>query len=109
MGGSKPKPSGAKPVRWSTRPKKQFKDLRPFLYSGPRARIDRYKPSNISGGGVQAGVAAASVEVDVGLSPGNAADWAAANLPDHIGHIFAYRVRSRRTTRPRRYVRGWPP
>ena len=78
MGGSKPKPSGAKPVRWSTRPKKQFKDLRPFLYSGPRARIDRYKPSNISGGGVQADVAAASVEVDDSLLPGNAAEWASA-------------------------------
>ena len=78
MGGSKPKPSGAKPVRWSTRPKKQFKDLRPFLYSGPRARIDRYTPSNISGGGVQADVAAVSVEVDVGLLPGNAAEWASA-------------------------------
>ena len=67
MGGSKPRPSGAKATRWSTRFKKQHMELGPYLYAGPRARIYR---SNTSGDGVQAGVAAASVEVDVGLSPG---------------------------------------
>ena len=63
MGGSKPKKSGAPPTRWSTRHGKQRIVLAPYLYQGARARIDR---SNTTGDGVQAGVqaavAAASVE-----------------------------------------------
>ena len=59
MGGSKPKPSGDPPTRWSTRRAKQFKDLRPYLFQGRRARIDKYN-NNDGVHGVQA--AAASVE-----------------------------------------------
>ena len=81
MGGCKPKKSGAKPSRSSTRHAKQHIDLRPHLWPRPRARgLRKHNDSNTSGG-VQAGAAAAPKQVDVGLSPGNAADWAAAQLP----------------------------
>ena len=56
-------------------------DLRPHLWPRPRARgLRKLNDSNTSGG-VQAGAAAAPKQVDVGFSPGNAADWAAAQLP----------------------------
>ena len=47
-------------------------ELGPYLYAGPRARIYR---SNTSGDGVQAGVAAASVEVCAEVC---AAGWTSA-------------------------------
>ena len=70
------------PLRHSTRHAKQAINLKAFLTPRERARgVRRYKPSNTSGG-VQAGTAASPVVVeDVGVSPGNAADSAAANLP----------------------------
>ena len=72
MGGSKPKKSGAPPTRRSTRYGKQHMDLGPYLYQGARARIDR---SNTTGDGVQAAVAAASVEDGAEVC---AAGWIAA-------------------------------